>query len=161
MEEDKKIQKLKKYLIEIGCDLLEETSEWEIARFNAGKVLCIIYTNKEGEYNWNNGTARKILNCYSKGIRHCIRQTTKRKCNYSSYKKQLIERDGLKCFYSNVLMNEEEATIEHLIPLSRGGKNTLDNMVLCTKELNSFVGNKSIVEKIKYRDSLLNNNTKE
>jgi 5-methylcytosine-specific restriction endonuclease McrA len=49
-------------------------------------------------------------------------------------------------------MKEEEATIEHLIPVCRGGKNILENLVLCTEKENQKMGNKSLIQKIKYRD---------
>lgn len=54
-------------------------------------------------------------------------------------------------------MTKEQATIEHLIPLSKGGKNNLDNLVLCLKEENAKMANLPLAAKIKYKISLLTN----
>jgi 5-methylcytosine-specific restriction endonuclease McrA len=63
----------------------------------------------------------------------------------------LFNRDGTKCFYCNVKLNFETATIDHLIPKSQGGSDNLDNLVLAchgcninkgSKSLDEFIGNK-------------------
>jgi hypothetical protein len=67
----------------------------------------------------------------------------------------LFERDGNLCFYSHRPMTKSTATVEHLIPLSKGGKNCKENLVLCLFEYNQKVGNASLREKLEYRDKLL------
>lgn len=52
-------------------------------------------------------------------------------------------RDKGVCQYSKRKLKPEEANIDHLIPKSRGGANTWENMVLCHKDINSKKGNKT------------------
>lgn len=45
----------------------------------------------------------------------------------------LIERNGCKCAQCNKGMDECTLSVDHIIPLSRGGSNTIDNIqILCT-----------------------------
>ena len=41
-----------------------------------------------------------------------------------------------KCAYSGDPMSFKEATFDHITPRSRGGKNTFETLVMCTKEIN-------------------------
>ncbi len=52
-------------------------------------------------------------------------------------------------------MSEDQATIEHLIPLSKGGSDRLHNLVLCLGLYNRQVGDLNLVQKIKYREHLV------
>jgi 5-methylcytosine-specific restriction endonuclease McrA len=48
--------------------------------------------------------------------------------------------DGM-CQYSKVKLKKSEASRDHKIPLSRGGKDELGNIVLCHRDINSKKGN--------------------
>lgn len=52
-------------------------------------------------------------------------------------------RDNGVCQYSGRKLTKEEANTDHLIPKSRGGQNTWENMVLCHKDINSKKGSKT------------------
>jgi 5-methylcytosine-specific restriction endonuclease McrA len=41
---------------------------------------------------------------------------------------------------------KDEANIDHLIPVSRNGKNTWENMVACDIKINSLKSNKTLEE---------------
>lgn len=58
-------------------------------------------------------------------------------------KRNIYIRDKYKCQYTGRQLNYEDANIDHVIPRSRGGKNTWDNLVVCTKEINSIKGDKT------------------
>jgi len=57
-------------------------------------------------------------------------------------KRNIYIRDGYKCQYSGKQVRNTEADIDHVVPRSQGGKNTWENMVVCSKELNRKKGNK-------------------
>jgi len=60
---------------------------------------------------------------------------------------RITERDNYTCQYSGKKFSPDEvkkkASIDHIIPRSRGGKDSWDNLVLCDKEINSMKGNKT------------------
>src|SRR5258708_4773245 len=86
-----------------------------------------------------------------------IINSEKRKSLTEKFKIKIYERDGNKCFYTDKEMTMEEATLEHLIPLSKGGKNNIDNLVLCFAEENHKMANKPLIEKIKYKIESIKN----
>lgn len=75
-------------------------------------------------------------------------------------KQAVLDRDGKECFYCGQELTFEQATVEHLIPLSNGGNNTDANLVLAHKECNMEAGSLPIIEKVKLRESKRGINTK-
>lgn len=75
-------------------------------------------------------------------------------------KQSIHDRDGNECFYCGKGLTLEEATIEHLIPLSNGGNNSDANLVLADKDCNMEAGALPIIEKVKLRESKRGINTK-
>lgn len=146
----KQFKSFDEYLDQIGADKIQVTSEWELARFRANDEICVIYQNQKGRISFSNTLAGKVYSSFEEGKLINI-QSEKRQSLASKFKSKIFERDGNKCFYSGKEMLEEEATIEHLIPLSRGGKNNIDNLVLCLAEENQKMANKPLIEKIKYK----------
>ena len=57
-------------------------------------------------------------------------------------KKAIRERDGNRCAYTNVPLTNKTASIDHILPRSKGGKDTWGNLVACHKEVNTKKGNK-------------------
>jgi len=57
--------------------------------------------------------------------------------------KSIRERDRNICQYSGKKLKPEEGSIDHVLPKSRGGKNSWDNLVFCDKRINSRKGNKT------------------
>ena len=147
---------LQLYLNHIGADRLEVTNPYEIARFKANGETCVIYTNQRGNRRrGSNPLANKILDAfYDKKLINV--QKEKRQSLKSKFLKTLLNRDGNCCFYTNKEMTENEMSIEHLIPLSKGGKNNIDNLVLCIEEENQKMADKPLIEKINYKISNLN-----
>ena len=58
-------------------------------------------------------------------------------------KKNLYIRDKYRCQYTGKQVSYEEADIDHVIPRSKGGKNSWENMVVCSKEVNRQKANRT------------------
>ena len=52
------------------------------------------------------------------------------------------ERDGNRCQYTGVLLRPEEGNLDHVVPRSRGGTDTWENLVWSSKAVNSKKGNR-------------------
>lgn len=61
-------------------------------------------------------------------------------------KKNLMLRDGYKCQYCGKLLNGHTATCDHVLPVSRGGKNVWRNCVLSCKPCNNEKAQKTPAE---------------
>ncbi len=48
----------------------------------------------------------------------------------------LLFNQGGRCFYCEAVLNIDEATIEHIVPKSKGGSDDLTNLVVCCKYAN-------------------------
>jgi hypothetical protein len=138
-----KIDKFKKWLHSYGVEILPPTNDYELLRFR-GSETGVLYTSG------------KTSNLYTDDAVICYLQNKKweggvistgRKKNYINEKKAILKRDGKACFYCGLLMGED-ITLEHLIPLVSGGKNTLSNMVLCHEKCNNNAGSLPISKKV-------------
>lgn len=61
-------------------------------------------------------------------------------------KKGIRERDGSRCQVTGRVLSKHEGNVDHLVPRSRGGKDTWENMVWMDKDLNSKKGDKTLDE---------------
>ena len=67
---------------------------------------------------------------------HVTRERTKaRELRNSSWWKQQLST-GI-CYYCKKKFNPEELTMDHIVPVVRGGKYTKGNVVACCKECNN------------------------
>lgn len=58
-------------------------------------------------------------------------------------RKAVYRRDDYKCGYCK---STKDLTLDHIIPVSKGGQNDFDNVVVACNDCNSKKGNKSIKE---------------
>lgn len=66
-------------------------------------------------------------------------------CNYARvpFKRSKLtarnirERDGNRCQYTGVLLRPEEGSVDHVLPRSRGGQDTWENLVWAAKAVNA------------------------
>lgn len=61
-------------------------------------------------------------------------------------RKNIYERDNYTCQYTGKKLSSSQLNIDHVIPRSRGGKNTWENLVTCSVEANSRKGNRTPAE---------------
>lgn len=52
------------------------------------------------------------------------------------------ERDGNRCQYTGVVLRPDEGNLDHVVPRSRGGKDTWENLVWSSKDVNARKGNR-------------------
>lgn len=67
----------------------------------------------------------------------------------SKLRKMLYLQSG-RCFFCGEPLREEEANIEHLNPLSKGGTRTEDNEVACHATLNETFGSMELKRKFEF-----------
>lgn len=61
-------------------------------------------------------------------------------------KKNLYERYGGRCIWTGEIVPYKQATIEHMHPRSKGGKNTWKNLAIAAPKLNRKKSDKSVEE---------------
>jgi 5-methylcytosine-specific restriction endonuclease McrA len=52
------------------------------------------------------------------------------------------ERDGNRCQYTGRVLRPEEGSLDHILPRSRGGRDTWENLVWSSKDINARKGNR-------------------
>lgn len=57
-------------------------------------------------------------------------------------KEGIYNRDNGVCQYTGNKIDRHHATVDHVLPRSRGGGDTWENLALCSKEVNTKKGNK-------------------
>jgi 5-methylcytosine-specific restriction endonuclease McrA len=58
-------------------------------------------------------------------------------------KDAIYNRDNGICQYSGKKVDRHTATVDHIVPRSKGGADSWTNLVLCSKDINSKKGNKT------------------
>lgn len=59
---------------------------------------------------------------------------------------RVFERDNWKCHYCEEEVGGNNATLDHIIPQSKGGDNSIDNLVTCCLECNAIKSGKTAGE---------------
>jgi 5-methylcytosine-specific restriction endonuclease McrA len=67
----------------------------------------------------------------------------KRKATLRFSKQNIFLRDGYECQYCGVEVNRKTATLDHVLPISKGGKSVWDNCTTACGRCNALKGNKS------------------
>lgn len=61
-------------------------------------------------------------------------------------RKNIVKRDSHTCQYCDTHLEKTEATIDHVMPTSRGGKHEWKNVVACCRRCNAKKANKTPTE---------------
>jgi len=56
--------------------------------------------------------------------------------------RNIRERDGSRCQYTGRLLRPDEGNLDHVVPRSRGGRDTWENLVWAAREVNTRKGNR-------------------
>lgn len=85
----------------------------------------------------SNGDLDEIFNKWEE-----IKQKRYRTQITEGLKNKIIARDKNKCRYCGKNLNKNNRVIDHVLPWSKGGRNTEDNLVLSCRACNSQKSNK-------------------
>ena len=94
---------------------------------------------------------QKLENPDTKGVEY--RQG--RMFGYADKKAYLLERENYTCIYCGIHASKAKMEIEHVVPRSRGGTDSLNNLVLACHECNQAKSNLSLSEYLKGKPSVL------
>lgn len=61
-------------------------------------------------------------------------------------KSNIYKRDNFTCVYTGKKLSKDELSIDHVIPKSKGGSDTWENLVTCDRMLNSKKGSLTLAE---------------
>ena len=70
-----------------------------------------------------------------------------KKCNYKFLKEEILERDNYICYYCGKFGK----TVDHIIPISKGGEWKEDNLVCCCRKCNTLKADKNKEQFIKIK----------
>src|SRR5882757_621290 len=56
--------------------------------------------------------------------------------------RNIRERDGNRCQYTGALLRPDEGSLDHVLPRSRGGRDTWENLVWSSKDVNARKANR-------------------
>lgn len=87
------------------------------------------------------GTTRGLIRCPTVVVCSSFNKTLTHRPKLS--KKAIYHRDGGKCQYTGRQLNFHEANLDHVMPLSRGGATSFDNLVLSDIKVNSAKSDKT------------------
>lgn len=148
------------WLRQQGAEVLAPTNPYEVARFRARSGTHIVYTTASGCITAS-GFAKRALQAFRSGHRLDMGLTKVPRDFAAKYRAALYERDGRACFFCLADMPNEDMTVEHLVPVSKGGPNHLDNMVLAHELCNKRADNLPLVRKFQIRTDALHRQLRE
>jgi HNH endonuclease len=135
------------WLRQNGSEVLPVTNPYEVARFIARGVTCVIYQGRRGISA--NGFAGECWNAFLEGKSLHMGSTVKPRGSMAKAKAALLERDGNLCFFCAKIMVEPDVTVEHLVSRSKGqGLDIQDNLALAHEKCNKDAANLPLVKKI-------------
>ena len=94
----------------------------------------------DGVIHYGNGT--KVMRAPTVLIAKNFGKMPKKSFKGKPSKEAILLRDGYIDQYTGKKLRRDEATIDHVLPQSRGGPNTWENLLTTSKENNSKKGNR-------------------
>jgi 5-methylcytosine-specific restriction endonuclease McrA len=147
-EFNRKWPKFKQWLLDNGSAIYEPTNRYEAARFLTDCGIGVIYSNSSDRISsFVNGASEAWEAYQSAKPWRAVEKTVRSKKTEQEYR-SLVARDGNCCLYCNAELSCDTATIEHLIPVSSGGSNHMQNKALACHGCNQAAGNLSVRQKI-------------
>jgi hypothetical protein len=146
----KQLPDFKEWLEDRGAEI-QETGPNELLRFKTLSDVAVIYCNGHGYVTRWDGPAADAWNAFVTGGSWSAGKPIGR-VDGSRRRKVvafLMERDGPGCVYCDTELDLLTATIEHLVPLSAGGRNHADNLALACDPCNQKAADLAPAQKIR------------
>lgn len=162
------------WLSENGAEIGKLTNPYEVVRYRAYSLTAhkaaihIVYAKENGLLTWT-GKSREHYEAFLAGERiagmfvsqfdalppNTPARESKTKVESSAEKRRrkLLARDGNGCWFCGLAMGSD-CTIEHLIPRSRGGMDSLINFALAHKACNHKAADMPLIQKIEMRNKM-------
>lgn len=151
------VSKFKKFIVNCGGQLLHETNEYEVIRVQCDRGVEILYRKQSGMLNWPKELVKAYM-AYKSGGTVRWRATRKKKVSRKRgpvLVQTLFHRDGERCWFCNKPLTFLDATIEHLLNVSNGGNNHVNNLTIACNACNQRARNMCITDKVKLRENIL------
>lgn len=78
----------------------------------------------------------------------------------TSTRARVLARDGYRCRYCHAELTIETITFDHVIPWAKGGRETMQNMVICCASCNTSKKDRDLADWFANRSSNDNTNTR-
>ena len=140
-----KVEEFKKWVEDHGAIILESNNEYEVLRFKTVNGVGIVYRNKYDKIT-PTGEALEAAIAFEKG--NGWAGAKRKRQNLNKRKERIAERDGQRCFVHRDERPLDELTIEHVLSHSHGGPDNINNLILVCQDMNNWLGNKSVAEKM-------------
>jgi hypothetical protein len=138
------------WLQSVGCTL-EELKTGDLIRFRLpnGKTLNLQKANKSGEINLSTITHIRLVSMFLRSETYVNWQEFAKNKRETVIERLAARDGGLYCMYCGKKLIMQETSIEHVVPQSKGGPNSLENMVIACKACNTKAGSLSVAEKMR------------
>ncbi|MDP5211148.1 HNH endonuclease [Microbulbifer sp. 2205BS26-8] len=150
---EKRIIKFIKWLSNQGAEILPSTNEHEALRFRCFKGVGVIHRNGKGNFSVAGPVATEALNAHLSCEKWEELTKPTQRTYGSKRKKRLFRRDGDECFYCGLALGDD-ITEEHLVALSQGGPDRLENLVLAHESCNREAGSLPVITKVRLREKM-------
>ena len=138
-----------------GAEILPTTNEYELIRFRCKTGTGVVYCKSHGfATSVSSQMVSEAIDCYKRCKSWSGKGKPTKSTGGSKLKRQLLDRDGDECFYCGFPILGTEYNIEHLISVTGGGSDRLENKVLTHITCNDMAGHKHLPEKLKLRDQM-------
>ncbi len=152
--EKKKIPNFTNWLQAGGAEILPNTNPYELLRFRCKNGTGVIYANSAGKTSASSTLVTEAIDCFRTQKSWKGKGKPTKRTKGSKSKRQLLDRDGDDCWYCGKPLQEKPYNTEHLINITCGGSDRLENKVLTHVECNEKAGHKPLHEKILLRDRM-------
>jgi 5-methylcytosine-specific restriction endonuclease McrA len=131
-----------------------------ICKLYCGRAEVIVIKDGQYEsYNWNQWVSKSMSEPDNSRFVHAatFRVALPTVVRYTEYdriprvrmrpsRKNILKRDGYKCYICGEVFPDSQLSIDHIIPLSRGGKSDWRNLITCCKECNALKDDRLLSE---------------